>query len=297
MVENIYRHVSSGENADLPLKDRIIQACHEVERPLLFSTLIMVAAFIPLFTMTGPEGQIFGPMADTYAFALGGALLLALTVSPVLCLLLFKRLGPPRDNFLVRRLKRGYLRNLELCLDHRWVTLTLFGAIAAVTVVALRHLGGEFMPELEEGNVYVRGTFPVNVSLDEVADKARAARAIMRAYPEAALVQSQVGRPDDGTDPTGFYNAEFSVPLRPEPEWPRVVPKRYPPPAWLAGRPAPAWLPTRRWLPSWLAWADLEPTWTSLVSPKRARSKAELVRAMNDELDRAVPGVDWNFSQ
>src|SRR5215813_6032524 len=123
MVENIYRHLSSGEHSELPLKDRILRACREVEKPLLFSTLIMVCAFLPLFTMTGPEGQIFGPMADTYAFALGGALVLALTLTPVLCLLLFRHLKPARDNFLVRFLKSSYLRQLERCLNHRALTL------------------------------------------------------------------------------------------------------------------------------------------------------------------------------
>src|SRR6202012_3341694 len=113
MVENIYRHVSSGEYAELPLRERILRACREVERPLLFSTCIMICAFIPLFTMKGPEGQIFGPMADTYASALGGALLLALTVSPVLCLLFFRNLKAKEDNFLVRWLKQSYLRQLE----------------------------------------------------------------------------------------------------------------------------------------------------------------------------------------
>src|SRR5439155_2014067 len=102
MVENLYRHLGSGEHAGLPLKDRIIRASGEVERSLFYSTVIMVCALLPLFTMKGPEGQIFGPMADTYAFALGGALLLALTVSPVLCLLFFRRLKPARDNILVR---------------------------------------------------------------------------------------------------------------------------------------------------------------------------------------------------
>src|SRR5439155_27082971 len=102
IVENVYRHLNTGENSDKPLKERIIRACHEVEKPLFFSRAIMLCAFIPLFTMQGPEGQIFGPMADTYAFALGGGLLLALTLAPVLCLLLFKRLKPARDNFLVR---------------------------------------------------------------------------------------------------------------------------------------------------------------------------------------------------
>jgi cobalt-zinc-cadmium resistance protein CzcA len=238
----------------------------------------MVCAFLPLFTMTGPEGQIFGPMADTYAFALGGALLLALTVSPVLCLLLFRRLKPARDNFLVRRLKAGYLRQLERCLNHRWLTLGLFVVLifgtAGYVVVAehlvqrgysLPHLGREFMPELEEGNLYIRGTFPVNVALEEVAEKARLGREVLRGYPEVALVQSQVGRPDDGTDPTGFYNAEFSVPLRPEGEWPAVVEQN-----------------------GWKRW---------LFGPRRPRTKPELIQAMNEELDRYLVGVDWNFSQ
>src|SRR5207302_1604594 len=113
---------------------------------------------IPLFTMRGPEGQIFGPMADTYAFALAGGLLLALTVAPVLCVLLFKDLKPAPDNRLVRGIKRGYLRQLERCLNHRLITLALFGTITAITIGVLPLLGREFMPELEEGNLYVRGT-------------------------------------------------------------------------------------------------------------------------------------------
>jgi cobalt-zinc-cadmium resistance protein CzcA len=274
MVENIYRHLSSGENADKPLRERIIHACHEVERPLLFSTAIMVCAFIPLFTMRGPEGQIFGPMADTYAFALGGALLLALTVAPALCLLFFKKLQPTPDNFLVRYLKNSYLRQLERCLNHRIVTLVLFGSLGAVTLTVLaipdEHgqyaLGREFMPELEEGNLYIRGTFPVNISLDEASDKARAARAILRQYPEVALVASQVGRPDDGTDPTGFYNVEFSIPLLPEDRWPKDTVERK----------------------GWRAW---------LLGSKRARTKPELIKALNSDLDRLLPGIDWNFSQ
>jgi cobalt-zinc-cadmium resistance protein CzcA len=266
MVENIYRHVSSGEFAELPLKDRILRACREVEHALLFSTLIMVCAFIPLFTMKGPEGQIFGPMAETYAFALAGALLLALTVSPVLCLLLFGHLKPARDNFLVRYLRAAYLRQLERYLNYRWLTLAAFLVMMAVTGwAAYHHLGGEFMPELEEGNLYVRGTLPVNVSLDEAADVAREARALFRRYPEVALVQSQVGRPDDGTDPTGYYNVEFSIPLKPEDQWPASVPQD--------------------------GWRG------KLFDGLRPRSKPELVKAMNEELVGTFLGVDWNFSQ
>src|SRR5262249_49146361 len=138
-------------------------------------------------------------------------------------LLFFRNLQPGKDNFLVRWLKRSYLRQLDRCLRYRFLTLTVFAGIIAVTVAALPNLGREFMPELEEGNLYIRGTFPVNVALPEAADKARRARALMRQFPEVALVASQVGRPDDGTDPTGFYNVEFSIPLRPEENWPQVV--------------------------------------------------------------------------
>jgi len=270
MVENIYRHLSSGEYAELSLKERIIRACYEVERPLFYSTAIMVCAFIPLFTMQGPEGQIFGPMADTYAFALAGGLLLALTVAPVMCFLFFKNLKPTRDNRLVRWLKRSYLRQLERCLNHRYLTLGLFVLLTVGTIALLPLLGREFMPELEEGNLYIRGTFPINAALEEVADKTRRARQILRSYPEVALVASQVGRPDDGTDPTGFYNAEFSIPLRPEKEWPALVER-----GWdrrLSGR-------FGRWL------------------GPRSRTKPELIAAMNEQMHRELIGVDWNFSQ
>ena len=132
MVENIFRHLSAGEYADLPIKERLLRASREVERPLLFSTAIMVCAFIPLFTMRGPEGQLFGPMADTYAFALAGALVLAVTLAPVLCLLLFRNFQPIHDNFLVRFLKSRYLWQLKLCLKYRWATLAVMGTLDLV---------------------------------------------------------------------------------------------------------------------------------------------------------------------
>jgi cobalt-zinc-cadmium resistance protein CzcA len=259
MVENIYRHLSSGEYQNLPLKDRIIRASHEVERSLFFSTAIMVCAFLPLFTMQGPEGQIFGPMADTYAFALGGALLLALTVAPVLCLLFFRNLQPSQDNFMVRMLKRSYLRQLRVCLHHRWLTLGFFALLLVITVVFLvPQLGREFMPELEEGNLWIRGTFPVNVSLEGVAAQVRTAQDIMTSYPEVELVVAQLGRPDDGTDPNGYNNIEFFVPLRPQRDWPAVK--------------GPG-------------------------GKKKKRKKPELIAAMKRELNSKIIGVDWNFSQ
>ncbi len=265
MVEAIYRSLSAGERADLELKDRILRASGDVERGLFYSTIIMVFALLPLFTMQGPEGQIFGPMADTYAFALGGALILSLTLSPVLCSMLFTNLKPARDNWLVRILKGYYVGQLNLALRFRWLSVGLFVALLVATGIALPHLGAEFMPELEEGNVYVRGTFPVNASLDEVASKAAVARRILQKYPETVLVLNQMGRPGDGTDPTGFYNCEFSVPLKTHDEWPKAVKS--------AG---------------WDRW---------IHGPMRRRSKDELIDEMNAELNALIPGVDWNFSQ
>lgn len=122
LVESIYRHLSTNDDPEWTLKQKIVRACAEVQRSLLFATFIMVCALIPLFTMTGPEGQIFGPMADTYAFALGGVLLLAVTLSPVLCFLLLRRLKPQRDNMLVRGIRGAYLWQLRAMLRSagRW---------------------------------------------------------------------------------------------------------------------------------------------------------------------------------
>ncbi len=265
MVEAIYRSLSAGERPEMELKDRILHATSDVERGLFYSTIIMVFALLPLFTMQGPEGQIFGPMADTYAFALGGALILSLTLSPVLCRLMFTRLKPSRDNMLVRALKGFYVGQLKLALRLRWASLAFFVALIVVTGLALPHLGAEFMPELEEGNVYVRGTFPVNASLDEVADKSAVARAILRKFPETTLIMNLMGRPNDGTDPTGFYNCEISVPLKTHDEWPLLIKQT-----------------------GWKRW---------VFGPMRARSKPELIDEMNRDLVAAIPGVDWNFSQ
>ena len=265
MVEAIFRSLSAGERADLELKDRILRASGDVERGLFYSTIIMVFALLPLFTMQGPEGQIFGPMADTYAFALGGALIMSLTLSPVLCRLFFTNLKPARDNILVRALKGFYVGQLKLALRFRWVSLGLFLGLVGITGAALPYLGAEFMPELEEGNVYVRGTFPVNASLDEVADKAAIARRLLQKHPETELILNQMGRPGDGTDPTGFYNCEFSVPLKKQDEWPLVKVQT-----------------------GWNRW---------IHGPMRQRSKDEMIDEMTEELKAAIPGVDWNFSQ
>ena len=272
MVENVYRHLTSGEHAQLPLKERIFRSAREIDRALLFSTLIMVCAFVPLFTMTGPEGQLFAPMAQTYAFSLAGALILAVTLTPVLCMLFFKKIKAVRDNFLVRYLKSRYLWQLSICLKYRWSTVLIMGMLLFITACVIPHIGQEFMPELEEGNLWIRGTGPLNITLERDVEIARQARAILASYPEVESIVSQSGRPDDGTDTCGFFNNEFFVPLRPRRDWPALAEQT----GWLEEETH--W---RRWF-----WG-----------PARARTKEELVTAMNAELETKIPGVVWNFSQ
>ena len=264
MVENIYRTLSTGQLADLPLRQRVVRAAAEVERSLFFSTLILVCALLPLFTMTGPEGQLFGPMADTYAFALGGALLLSVTLSPVLCQLFLKNVRHTEDNWLVRNLKRVAVWFVAVCLRRRKTFLGIVVGIFVGTIVAMQFLGQEFMPELEEGNLWITGEFPFSVSLDETVQKVTIARSVMQKYDEVELVVTQIGRPDDGTDATGFYNAEFFVPLKLAKDWPA---------------------------------AKKQTGWSSWLHNRRPRTKDELIAEMSAELDRAVVGVDWNFSQ
>jgi cobalt-zinc-cadmium resistance protein CzcA len=224
IVENIYRHITA-RNVDRsrPLIDRIADASHEIERALFFSTTIIVCAFIPLFSMSGPEGALFGPMASTYAFAICGALILAVTLAPVLCSFLFANKTEEVDTFVDRLMKRGYLKQLDRILDHRWLTLALMVGLLVFTIVLIPTLGGEFMPQLEEGNLWIRALMPRTVSLEDAARMAPRLRAVMATIPEVRGVMSHVGRPDDGTDVTSFFNLEFNVPLKPMEQW-RTVP-------------------------------------------------------------------------
>ncbi len=222
MVEHIYRKMSHPSSHHESVQQRVLTAAQEVQRSLFFSTLIMVCALLPLFTLRGPEGQIFGPMADTYAFALGGALLLSLTISPVLCCLFFKNLKPSRPNFLVRTIHRLFMSQLKWMLQYPVSASSIFLCILASTLAALPMLGREFMPELEEGNLVIRGTFPANIAMNDIVDNTRRVRDLVMAFPEVELIASQVGRPDDGTDPTGVNEAQCFVPLRPKSAWPII---------------------------------------------------------------------------
>jgi cobalt-zinc-cadmium resistance protein CzcA len=265
MVENIYRHLATGEAIELPLRERIVRFAREIDHALFFSTAIMVCAFIPLFTMSGPEGQLFGPMAQTYAFALGGALLLALTLTPVMCLMFFRHFKPVRENFLVRFLKSRYIWQLKLCLRYRWATIGGMVALIIGSACLIPSIGREFMPQLEEGNFWITAMFPLNVSLDRVAEVMDKARAVIANYPEVEVLVPAIGRPDDGTDPTGFYRVEIFAPLKPKKDWPKVVPRS--------------------------GWKG------KLFGGMRMRTKEELTLVVNKELRDRFPGIDWNFSQ
>ena len=220
IVENIFRHITAkGRDQTRPLIDRIAEASIEIERALFFSTTIIVCAFIPLFAMNGPEGALFGPMANTYAFAIFGALILALTLAPVLCSFLFQNKREESDTFVDRIMKRRYLRALDKILRMRYLTVAVMGGLLLFTITLVPGLGGEFMPELEEGNLWIRATLPRTVSLEEAARMAPKLREVMGSFPEVRGVMSHVGRPDDGTDVTSFFNLEFNVPLRPMGEW------------------------------------------------------------------------------
>ncbi len=220
MVENIFFHLAHGKKTHgSTVHQQIVRAARQVGQPIFYSTAIIVVAFVPLFTMTGVPGKIFAPMSITYGFALVGALLMAFTLAPVLCSFLLRGTISEDDTAIVRGVRRLYNGILEWALDHRTVVVGACVGLLALTFGALRVIGGEFMPALEEGNLWVRATMPVDISFDQAARLTSEIRRLFRESPEVTTVVSQLGRPDDGTDPTSFFNAEFLANLKPEKEW------------------------------------------------------------------------------
>ncbi len=207
------------------MRDRVVTAVGEVGAPLAFSRLIIFVTFLPLFTMTGVAGVIFSPMAHTYAYAIFGAAVLALTLTPALA----ARLVPPdaeeRENALMRLLHRVYEPLFDVALRHPWSALALAVAPIALCVVLFLANGREFMPKLEEGNFWIRATLPNSVALEQSARYVGRIREILRRQPQVETVVSQLGRPDDGTDVTGFGNIELFAPLTPFDGWPRGLTK------------------------------------------------------------------------
>ncbi len=234
MVENIFRHmversahVESGKG-HYTLANRfsaVLGASSEVSRGIFFAAAIIIASFLPLFTLTGVEGHIFGPMAKTYAYAITGGLIATFTVAPVLATMLLPDKLSEVETWIVGKLRRVYEPAAAFALGNRVVAIGGALLLMLVAMVGVRSLGIEFLPHLEEGNMYIRATLPASVSLEAGQPVVNGVRRILTEYPEVQAVLSAHGRPDDGTDSTGFFNAEFFVPLKPFDTWPSGVTK------------------------------------------------------------------------
>jgi heavy metal efflux system protein len=220
IVETVFRELSSDRGgAHRDVRQRIADATRSVERPMLYSTVIIVSAFLPLFTLTGPAGALFGPMAMTYAFSILGALLISVTFAPVLCSFFFQGTLSEHDTIIDRIMKYLYGRTLSLALRLRTLTVAISAIMILVTLLLMTRIGAEFMPQLEEGNLWIRAFLPRTVSLEEAQRLAPRLRQVISSIPEVRGVMSHVGRPDDGTDVTSFFNLEFNVPLKPMETW------------------------------------------------------------------------------
>jgi heavy metal efflux system protein len=221
MVENIVRHLNRPEEAPLSLVDRIRKAAHEVQRPVFYAIAIIVTAYLPIFTLQRVEGKLFKPMAWTVAFALLGALIFSMLIAPALASLLFRGGASQWQNPVMTFVIKHYRRSVHWAIRHRWVTvggafvlLMISGFLAFSGVI-----GSEFLPHLDEGAIWVRGTLAPSTGPTESARVAERARQVLASFPEVPRVVNQIGRPDDGTDTTGFFDTEFFVDLLPKEKW------------------------------------------------------------------------------
>src|SRR5262249_31200321 len=206
MVENVFRKLSAASHGGAPLgnerrKRVTLEAANEVGRPTLFSMLIIIAAHIPIFTLQRHEGRIFAPMAYSVVSALVGALVLSLTLVPLLCVVALRRNLPDKDSLIVRAARVVYEPSLAWALRRRFALIGVAGVALAVGLTLVPRLGTEFLPELNEGAVWINVTLPTSVSVSEAQELTGRIRAAIRAVPEVASVTSKAGPPEDGTDP------------------------------------------------------------------------------------------------
>ena len=219
MVENIYRQLARRHGTTYKIREVIFDAASEVNRPIVYAIAVIVAGFLPIYALTGPSGKLFRPMADTTIFAILGSLALTLTVIPVLCVYALRNGVKERTNHVFEWTRDRYAAGLDWCLEHRVATLVASIALFAVSLVIAFTRGGEFMPKLDEGALWVRATMPYTISFEESSRIVPQVRAILQSFPEVTVVASEHGRDDAGTDPTGFFNAEFYVGLKPYGDW------------------------------------------------------------------------------
>ncbi len=219
MVENIYRQVALRHGKSFRVADVIVEAAAEVDRPIFYAVAVIVAGFLPIYALSGPSGQLFAPMADTTIFALFGSLIITMTLLPVLCSWAMKGGVRERRNPAFEAIKSAYAAALDLCLARPWATTLGSALLLALSLLLVPFIGAEFMPHLDEGALWIRATMPYTIAFEESAKISPQVRSILRSFPEVTVVASEHGRPDDGTDPTGFFNDEFFVGLKPYREW------------------------------------------------------------------------------
>src|SRR5579883_2712003 len=223
MIENIVRHLNEGRNGNGPrtMQEAIRNAAHEVQRPVFYAIAIIITAYMPIFTLQSVEGRLFRPMAWTVAFALLGALLFSMLVAPVLSTFLFRKSVREWHNPVMQFLTRCYRRALRFTIHRRALVLAPVMCLFAFSFYLFLsgRIGSEFLPHLDEGAIWARGTLAPSTGPEEGAELMRRARLVFASFPEVTQVVSQVGRPDDGTDTTGFFNTEYFVDLKPKKQW------------------------------------------------------------------------------
>jgi len=215
MVENIFRELADRRDQTYNVVDVIRAAASDVERPIFYAIAVIIAGYLPIYVLTGPSGRLFQPMADTMSFALLGSLLCALTLLPVLCSYFLRKHVHEPEARIYNSVRNAYGRVLGWCLNHRGVTVVLILAVFGTSLLLIPFIGGEFMPHLDEGALWVRATAPYTISFEEASKLSPQIRDILSSYPQVTTVANELGRPDDGTDPTGFFNNEFFVGLKP----------------------------------------------------------------------------------
>src|ERR1700683_2696535 len=221
MIENIVRHLHRREEGTQTLVDKIRTAAHEVQRPVFYAIAIIITAYLPIFTLQRVEGKLFRPMAWTVAFALLGALLFSMLFAPALASFLFRGDVTQWENPLMKFVTVRYRKDVAWAIRNRWLTVGVAG-IAFLVAIYLAFggaIGSEFLPHLDEGAIWVRGTLAPSTGPTESAHVAERAREVLASFPEVPQVVDQIGRPDDGTDTTGFFNTEYFVDLLPKDKW------------------------------------------------------------------------------
>ncbi|WIG56206.1 MAG: CzcABC family efflux RND transporter, transmembrane protein [Rhodanobacteraceae bacterium] len=219
MVENIFRELASRRGTEYDIKQVILAAAGEIDRPLVYAVAVIVASFLPIYFLSGPSGTLFKPMADTMIFALIGSLVVTLTLLPVLCGFFMRKGVRERRNAIYEKFKAWYVRVLERTQRSAWPVTAAAGVLLALTFLMMQGIGAEFMPNLDEGALWVRATMPYTISFDKASEISPEIRKVLMSFPVVTTVTSELGRPDDGTDSTGFFNDEFFVGLKPYSQW------------------------------------------------------------------------------